>query len=51
MERFLDYKKVQPAAWSAVGLVVETDRVELKLVLPPADLRAIFRQGPMTPFG
>ncbi len=35
-------KTVQPASWSAVGLVIETDRLEFKLVLPVADLRLLF---------
>src|SRR5205085_5969503 len=37
----LDGKRVEPAAWSAVGLVIETDRLEVKLVLSGADLRVM----------
>ncbi len=35
-------KPVKPASWSAIGLVLETDRLEIKLVLPVADLRLQF---------
>jgi hypothetical protein len=38
----LDGKRVEPKAWSAIAFVIEPDRLEIKLVLSPADLRVMF---------
>ncbi len=37
----LDRKEARPTAWSSTALVVETDRVEMRLVIPVADLREV----------